>query len=997
MPNRVSPRKNPWIHLAPRQPFLRRSTIRLEVELLENRVVPTAAPGNDLLWRNYTQAEAFQLHSNPGAEQVVYLDFDGHVVAGTPWNTAYNSGNPINHLGWSMDANRAAFSPTELDKIIAMWRQVAEDMAPFDIDVTTEDPGLEALRKTSAADTQYGMRVVIGPRPSMMPSAGGIAYFFSFDDNIDNPCFVWNGDMSAVPEASLPTTVSHEVGHTFGLQHDGQTPSTTYYGGHGTAPVRWAPIMGAGFGVGVLDHWSRDTYPLANNPQDDLQVITTGFDFGYRPDDYGNDIAMATPLNGPGQAALPPLYGLIETDADDDYFTFYANAGPIDIQIDPLIDGPNLDILAELYDAAGNLIDSSNPVDDIVANLTTTITRAGVFHVRVTGTGRVDPNGYPGYGSIGSYRIGGTVVPFTKISQLGSPPSVFGPLRWIYDPASDVFVGDLTLKNNLPINLVGPVYVMMPSLAGGVSIAGTGGTTTSGTPYMRLDQNIAAGATVQVPLRIYNPNFLDLGTFFNSLNATLALDPELEDIDPSGHVFHDENRDGVRDPGERGIPNVVVELRGTTNRGATVHLTTTTDAVGFYAFIVDPGVYSLIQHQPTNYADGPLTVGTLGGTPKVNRFDGIVVRDLAGTGYDFAEWTLDPDDGSGTGGGSGGTGDGSGGGPGTGPGTEDEIEAGPLNGAYAVFTSLKTVPNGTLTLDIAAASHFTYTVAVAGGNGSLTLNGQSLAEGATFSGADATPGALIYTIFDGSGIVRIDGVDPAGNFVVSHVFELRVDRPPVLGGSFGISLLESDVFTLTNEHLNAVDQDDPPERIVYTLEAAPTNGYLRSGGAILSTGGTFTQRDIDEGRVAYQATGQYIDEFTVSVANPDSPPAGTAVVSVYIGPEINNPGNSTDTATFSDPVEGGLEEPQEPTAAPLDHSYFYDALSSESSAESQTVAPPQSSGDLPEGWIAEDELSQADPADDSYADWATPSYPDTAAIYAILFQDLLGASEDLDS
>ena len=35
-----------------------------------------------------TQAEAFTLHSKPGASRVVYLDMDGHVVTGTIWNSS---------------------------------------------------------------------------------------------------------------------------------------------------------------------------------------------------------------------------------------------------------------------------------------------------------------------------------------------------------------------------------------------------------------------------------------------------------------------------------------------------------------------------------------------------------------------------------------------------------------------------------------------------------------------------------------------------------------------------------------------------------------------------------------------------------------------------------------------------------------------------------------------------------------------------------------------
>jgi hypothetical protein len=49
----------------------------------------------------------------------------------------------------------------------------------------------------------------------------------------------------------IADVISHEVGHNFGLMHDG-TASDEYYGGHRA----WAPIMGAGFGHPIVQ-WSR--------------------------------------------------------------------------------------------------------------------------------------------------------------------------------------------------------------------------------------------------------------------------------------------------------------------------------------------------------------------------------------------------------------------------------------------------------------------------------------------------------------------------------------------------------------------------------------------------------------------------------------------------------------------------------------------------------------------------------------------------------------------
>ena len=86
---------------------------------------------------------------------------------------------------------------------------------------------------------------------------------------------------------------SHELGHNLYLAHDG-TSSTGYYTGHGSAPVKWAPIMGVGYYSDVTE-WSKGEYAGANNQEDDLQKITVYLP--YRIDDH-EDITLpaATPL-----------------------------------------------------------------------------------------------------------------------------------------------------------------------------------------------------------------------------------------------------------------------------------------------------------------------------------------------------------------------------------------------------------------------------------------------------------------------------------------------------------------------------------------------------------------------------------------------------------------------------------------------------------------------------------------------------------------------------
>lgn len=73
-------------------------------------------------------------HSKPDAPNTIYLDFDGHI------NPAYSGWGAFDAPGYSFDDNDAAFSSAERSAIGLVWARVAEDYAPFDVDVTTEEP-----------------------------------------------------------------------------------------------------------------------------------------------------------------------------------------------------------------------------------------------------------------------------------------------------------------------------------------------------------------------------------------------------------------------------------------------------------------------------------------------------------------------------------------------------------------------------------------------------------------------------------------------------------------------------------------------------------------------------------------------------------------------------------------------------------------------------------------------------------------------------------------
>ncbi len=343
--------------------------------------------------------QTFRLHSLPGASRVIYLDFDGHVTSGTVWNTNFNGGADIVSLPYDFNGNTSSFSDAELSRIQRIWARVAEDFAIYEIDVTTEDPGLEALRRSGSGDKDYGVRVVISPSSSWYGNAGGVAYVGSFAWGSDTPTFVFSDKLGSGNEKYVTDAASHETGHTLGLSHDGVTGGSAYYQGHGD----WAPIMGVGY-YRSITQWSKGEYAGANNTQDDLAVMLNN-GAAYRADDHGNWIDSATMFSGDTFDAA----GIIERTGDTDVFGFQTNAGSVTINVDPANLDPNLDILVQILDDGGNIINQDDPYYILPASLNLNLP-AGTYYILIDGVGTGDPNdGYTDYASLGQYTISGTL------------------------------------------------------------------------------------------------------------------------------------------------------------------------------------------------------------------------------------------------------------------------------------------------------------------------------------------------------------------------------------------------------------------------------------------------------------------------------------------------------------------------------------------------------------------------------------------------------------
>src|SRR5437867_4110981 len=121
----------------------------LRLEVLEPRMVLALHPLSDLPL----------LSSNPSAAAKIFLDFDGHTESS--WlNFNHTMVNGVSTPGiitpaFDQDGDRTTFSDSEETSIREIWSRVAEDYAPFNVDVTTIDPAIAnpsapTLRKVEA-------------------------------------------------------------------------------------------------------------------------------------------------------------------------------------------------------------------------------------------------------------------------------------------------------------------------------------------------------------------------------------------------------------------------------------------------------------------------------------------------------------------------------------------------------------------------------------------------------------------------------------------------------------------------------------------------------------------------------------------------------------------------------------------------------------------------------------------------------------------------------
>ncbi len=324
------------------------------------------------------------LNSKPGAAATVYLDFNGDVAQS--WGSYSVTTTPA----YDTDGDITSFSSAELANIQQIWARMSDAYSPFDINVTTVDPG-------SIVNGQ-SVKVVFGGAGAWLgQQAGGVAYIGAFVNSAPNVVWVFPNNLGNGAPKYTADAAEHETGHAMGLYHQSQYSGTSKTAEYRQGDSLNAPIMGVSY-YASRGKWSNGQSANGYNVyQDDMAVIAAN-PFGYSADDRGNTVGSADALDVSGNSVSAS--GIIEKTTDVDAFSFVTQAGPVSFTVSPAQYGGMLDATLKLEDLNGTVLVSAD-TSSLGETISTTLS-SGSYRLLVGSHGV--------YGDVGQYTVSGTIV-----------------------------------------------------------------------------------------------------------------------------------------------------------------------------------------------------------------------------------------------------------------------------------------------------------------------------------------------------------------------------------------------------------------------------------------------------------------------------------------------------------------------------------------------------------------------------------------------------------
>ncbi|HZT80004.1 MAG TPA: hypothetical protein VFA26_07280, partial [Gemmataceae bacterium] len=103
-------------------------------------------------------------------------------------------------------------------------------------------------------------------------------------------------------------------------------------------------------------------------------------------------------------------------------------------------------------------------------------------------------------------------------------PRLFYPLRYVFNPATGLYSGNLTLTNVGAGPLIGPVTLVFPKLPPGVTLVNPTGFTASGAPFIKVNFGVLfKNQSIAIPIVLSDPLNVPLSTFFIGFPVTLIF------------------------------------------------------------------------------------------------------------------------------------------------------------------------------------------------------------------------------------------------------------------------------------------------------------------------------------------------------------------------------------------------------------------------------------------------------------------------------------------
>jgi hypothetical protein len=370
-----------------------------------------------------------QLNSLEEAPYTLYLDFAGFNFTGIWGDSGFKPGNTP-----AFDNIAGSFDAAEQDKIKQVWARVAQCYTPFNVNVTTIDPAVDAgqadtdaHRQAYCDQTMQLMHTVIGEQQNNWFGAyGGVSYIgvtahrYNTIPN-SGAGAGWKTDWvftDGVGTGKLcGQATAHENGHGLKLYHQsdyrGNTLVNEYsYGDSNNGNGTYGPIMGAAYDVQrgawrVGDATDSDSNHIIQN--DVLALLSNSGIGGYVDDGIGHTLAAATPMPLSGntvdftqaKGVITPVSTSAPTpigaaNYTNDFFSFHSVGGLITLTaydgsefLNPGTPDPGAMLRSTLtiLDSSGTIVGTATEADSTLFETFSAILPVGDYYAKIASYG----------------------------------------------------------------------------------------------------------------------------------------------------------------------------------------------------------------------------------------------------------------------------------------------------------------------------------------------------------------------------------------------------------------------------------------------------------------------------------------------------------------------------------------------------------------------------------------------------------------------------------